>query len=636
MIQELKYWKTDVPSGLIVFLVAIPLCLGIALASGASALSGVIAGIVGGLVVTLFSNSSLGVSGPAAGLVAIVEPAINQLGFQNFLLAVVVAGIIQFVLGLVKAGTIGYYFPTAVIKGMLVGIGLIIILKQIPHAVGYDKDNEGDMALQQADGHNTFTEIWQAVTNPTISAVIISIVCLAILIYWQTDRMKKYNFTKIIQGPLVAVIAGIVLGVCFNASDSTKLSKDHMVSLPDGNDTKQVNLVIGGDEKAGKASAIRVALNEEAKGNVFDNVKLNAEPNATLLDEPANGTVALNSDGTYTYTPNEGYTGSDKFVFEYDNPLSLTFPHFDPSEIKSDETKAKASETTDGDASDQQVAGVTPVAAGWGILLTAFTLAVVASLESLLCAEATDKLDPQRRQTDLNKELKAQGIGNFVSGLVGGLPVTQVIVRSSTNIQSGAQSRLAAFVHGIFLIVCVVAIPSVLNLIPLASLAAILFVVGYKLAHPSKFMDMFNLGWTQFLPFIITIVAILATDLLVGIGIGLVASIFFVLKSNYVKSFWMNTTEQDGRKVYNMTLAESVFFLNKGTIQTALQEVEPGSKLIIDASDSVHIDQDVIDLFNDFETNASYKEIEVVRIDFVNEAKSKADPARVKRIATES
>ena len=540
MRQELKHWKTDVPSGLIVFLVAIPLCLGIALASGAPARSGIIAGIVGGLVVTLFSNSSLGVSGPAAGLVAIVLPAIQYLGFQNFLLAVVLGGVIQFLLGCFRAGTIGYYFPTAVIKGMLVAIGLIIILKQIPHAFGYDKDYEGDLAFSQSDGYNTFSELTHAIEASTPAAIVISVVCLAILILWETKVIKQFAWSKIIQGPLVAVVAGILLGLGCNSIGSMQLSSDHLVSLPEG--------------------------------------------------------------------------------------ISLTFPHFDPTEINAEQTST-ASEGANS-------AGITDFQAAMAILITALTLAIVASLESLLCAEATDKLDPQRRQTDLNQELRAQGIGNFVAGMIGGLPVTQVIVRSSTNIQSGAQSRLAAFVHGLFLIVCVITIPFVLNLIPLASLAAILFIVGYKLAHPSKFIAMYKLGWNQFLPFMITISAILFTDLLRGIGIGLVGSIFFILKSNYVKSFWMTTSEESGKTVHRMTLAESVFFLNKGDIQSALLKIEPGAKLVIDGSDSVHIDQDVIDLFNDFETNAGFQDIEVERIAFQKEAKSNDDPERVKRLAS--
>ena len=635
MLKDIKHWKTDVPSGLIVFLVAIPLCLGIALASGAPALSGIIAGIVGGLVVTLFSNSSLGVSGPAAGLVAIVLPAIQYLGFQNFLLAVVLGGVIQFLLGVFRAGTIGYYFPTAVIKGMLVAIGLIIILKQIPHAFGYDEDYEGDLAFMQSDGYNTFSELLHAIKASTPSAIIISVACLAILILWETKLIKRFAFSKIIQGPLVAVVAGILLGLGFTTLPSMRLSQDHLVSLPDGTQTAQIEFVVTDDASQPDTDAEDDGQNEETlktakgaplSGNVFAiNVDEVEAPNAIVVEGASNGNVTLQTDGTFKYTPNDGFSGKDSFVYRYDKPVSLTFPHFKPSEINAEESTG-ASEGT-------KTAGITSFQAAVGIFITALTLAIVASLESLLCAEATDKLDPQRRQTDLNRELRAQGIGNVASGLIGGLPVTQVIVRSSTNIQSGAQSRLAAFVHGLFLIVCVLAIPKVLNLIPLASLAAILFIVGYKLAHPSKFIAMYKLGWNQFLPFMITISAILFTDLLRGIGIGLVASIFFILKSNYVKSFWMTTVEEAGKTVHRMTLAESVFFLNKGDIQAALLKIEPGAKLVIDGSDSVHIDQDVIDLFNDFETNAGFQDIEVQRIDFQKEAKTDDDPARVKRLA---
>lgn len=574
MISEFKHWKTDVPSGLVVFLVAIPLCLGIALASGAEPLSGVIAGVIGGLIVTCFSNSSLGVSGPAAGLVAIVEPAIKQLGFENFLLAVAAAGVFQFLLGVFKAGTIGYYFPTAVIKGMLAAIGLIIILKQIPHAFGYDKDYEGDLAFEQADGYNTFTELGHAFELITPGAVIISVVCLAILILWEMKFMKDFSFTKIIQGPLVAVVAGILLNLGFSSIDSVKLEKDHLVALPEKMQLTHPHfdpsVITGTEINLGHGSS-----------ETHD-----AEPAPTK----AAASDAANSDSEQTEAAGTGAEGTGA-----------------------------------------EVAGVTPWQAGFSILITGLTLAIVASLESLLCAEATDKLDPQRRQTDLNQELRAQGIGNFLAGLVGGLPVTQVIVRSSTNIQSGAQSRLAAFIHGLFLIVCVLAIPDVLNLIPLASLAAILLVVGYKLAHPSKFKAMFQQGWTQFLPFIITIVAILGTDLLIGIGIGLIASLFFILKSSYFKSFWMTAEEVNGQKVHRMTLAERVFFINKGHIQAALKDIEPGSKLIIDASDTMHVDQDVVDVFKDFETNAKFQDIEVEHNEALEETKTD-DPARIRRL----
>ena len=285
-------------------------------------------------------------------------------------------------------------------------------------------------------------------------------------------------------------------------------------------------------------------------------------------------------------------------------------------------------------SADEPAGGASALTAMGMILLTALTIAIVASLESLLCAEATDKLDPQRRQTDLNQELRAQGIGNVVSGLFGGLPVTQVIVRSSTNIQSGAQSRLAAFVHGIFLVASVIAIPFVLNLIPLASLAAILFVVGYKLAHPSKFKTMFGQGWTQFLPFIITIVAILWTDLLIGIGIGLIASLFFILLRSYFQSLWVSTSEEDGKTVHRLTLAERVYFINKGNIQVALQAIEPGTKVVIDASNTVHMDQDITDIFDDFKTHAPYDKIEIEWLGTPGDD-SNQDPARIQDLASE-
>ncbi len=600
MFKETKHWKTDIPSGLVVFLVAIPLCLGIALASGASAMSGVIAGIVGGLIVTLFSNSSLGVSGPAAGLVAIVAPAIVQLGFGNFLLAVVLAGVIQFLLGLFKAGTIGYYFPSSVIKGMLAAIGLIIILKQIPHALGYDKVPEGDLAFRQADGYNTFDEIGHALGLITPSALIITLVCLTILILWEQKFMKKMSFTNIIQGPLVAVIAGIVLSLGFGSIDSMKLEKEHLVQLPDTIEFTFPHF---------KPSAITSAKMQLGHGS-------HGEDHGSA--EPDDDKLA---------TAEEKLKTLEETVKDISDPevANTLVPAITSLRASLDSAGSEAS------AGEESERGVSAFRAAMLILVTALTLAIVASLESLLCAEATDKLDPQRRQTDLNQELRAQGIGNFVSGMVGGLPVTQVIVRSSTNIQSGAQSRFAAFVHGIFLIVCVVAIPNVLNLIPLASLAAILFVVGYKLAHPSKFKAMYSQGWTQFLPFIITITAILRTDLLIGIGIGLIASLFFILRSSYFKSLWVNTSEEDGKKTHRLTLAERVFFINKGNIQTALQTVDPGEKVVVDASNTVHMDQDVLDIFEDFKTHAQYDNIEIEWIGTPGDDANN-DPARIQSL----
>ena len=494
-----KEWKSDLPAGLIVFLVAIPLCLGIALASGAPLFSGLIAGMVGGLVISLLSDSALGVSGPAAGLVAIVIVAIQDLGFESFLLAVSIAGLIQLALGFARAGIIGYYFPSSVIKGMLAAIGLIIILKQIPHALGYDQDYEGDLAFRQEDGYNTFSEIGHAMELLTPGAVIITLVCLAILILWERPFMKKVKAFSIIQGPLVAVIVGIVLNIVFQGFPNLLLEPEHIVAIP----------------------------------------------------------VA---------------SGFSSFIDQFSLP--------DFSAI----TNVK-------------------------VYTVALTLAIVASIESLLCAEATDKLDPYKRTTNLNTELKAQGVGNIVSGLIGGLPVTQVIVRSSTNIQSGGKTRAAAFFHGILLLLCVALIPNILNLIPLASLAAILFMVGYKLAKPSKFTEMYKLGWTQFAPFVITIVAILLTDLLIGIGIGLVASIFFILQNNYRNSYWLHSEESTEGAKLKLVLSEDVSFLNKGSILKTLKEIPPRSSVIIDATDSVHIDQDVLDIFEDFRSKAAFKNI---------------------------
>jgi len=657
--KEAKYWKTDVPSGLVVFLVALPLCLGIALASGGSAMSGIIAGIVGGLVVTLFSNSSLGVSGPAAGLVAIVAPAILTLGFQNFLLAVVLAGVIQFVLGMLKAGTIGYYFPTSVIKGMLAAIGLIIILKQIPHAVGYDKNFEGDMAFAQADGHNTFTEIYHAICSPSIGPVIVTLVCLAILIFWQTKSISKFGWSKIIQGPLVAVLAGILLNLAF-APTPMMIDKDHLVQLNPATAKK----IVGVDDHHGETEATAASdtggfqfifphfapseitsaemqLGHGSHGGGGSADAAHAIEDATTQLEGFGKKLEQITDGSISESLMPAIAGLGESLNSSSAAIDATgsklktledaIENVSDTNIASGMQNAIAKIRAAIKSEEDQATSVSPFRAATMILITALTLAIVASLESLLCAEATDKLDPQRRQTDLNQELRAQGIGNVISGMVGGLPVTQVIVRSSTNIQSGAQSRFASFLHGIFLIACVVAIPQVLELIPLASLAAILFVVGYKLAHPSKFKEMFNNGWSQFLPFIITIVAILRTDLLVGIGIGLIASLFFILQSSYFKSLWISDEMVNGQKVYRLTLAERVFFINKGNIQAATQEIEPGSKVIVDASNTVHMDQDVIDIFNDFKTHAEFDNIEIEWIEAPGEGTSK-DPARVQEL----
>ena len=496
-----KNLKHDLPASIVVFLVAVPLCLGIALASGAPLFSGIIAGIVGGIVVGSFSGSQLGVSGPAAGLAVIVLAAINELGsFEIFLMAVVIGGVFQLLLGFARAGIIGYYFPSSVIKGMLSGIGVIIVLKQIPHAFGYDKDYEGSLSFQQPDGHNTFSELFYMFEAVSPGALVITAVSLAILILWEQKFMKNLKFTRIIQGPLVAVAAGILLNI-FYRGGGLGLSSEQVVAIPV----------------------------PESIGGFFN---------------------------------------------------QFTLPDF--SQLLNSE-----------------------------VYLIGITLAVVASLETLLCLEATDKLDPHKRVSPTNRELRAQGIGNILSGLIGGLPITQVIVRSSTNIQSGGRTKMSAIFHGIILLICAMMIPHILNLIPLASLAAILFLVGYKLAKPALFKEMYARGWSSFVPFMVTILGIVFTDLLMGIGLGMVVAIFYVLRNNYRKPFLFEKENHIGNDTIRIELAEDVTFINKANIQRALNTIPSFSKVIIDASRTINIDDDVVEIIEDFESTAYTRNIEV-------------------------
>lgn len=503
VLSNLKY---DLPASIVVFLVAVPLCLGIALASGAPLFSGIIAGIVGGIVVGALSGSQLGVSGPAAGLAVIVLTAINELGaFEIFLMAVVLGGIFQLLLGFAKAGIIGYYFPSSVIKGMLSGIGVIIILKQIPHAFGYDKDYEGSLAFSQPDGHNTISELFYMFEAISPGAVIITAVSMLILVLWERPFMKKIKLFQVVQGPLIVVAVGILLNMIFQNMGSFALKADQVVAIP-------VPETIGG------------------------------------------------------------------FFAQF------TFPDF--SQITN--------------------------SAVW---ITGITIAVVASLETLLCLEATDKLDPFKRVTPTNRELKAQGVGNIISGLIGGLPITQVIVRSSTNIQSGGRTKMSAIFHGIILLGCAMAIPMVLNMIPLASLAAILFLVGYKLAKPALFKQMYNLGQSHFVPFMVTILGIVLTDLLMGIGIGMVVAIFYILYNNYKKPFLFESGKHIKDGAIHLELAEDVTFINKASIQRTLSQIPDGAKVVIDASKSINIDQDVVEIIEEFKANAEYRDIQLELID---------------------
>ncbi len=499
MFQNLKQ---DLPASLIVFLVAVPLCLGIALASGAPLFSGIIAGIIGGIIVGALSGSQLGVSGPAAGLAVIVLTAIQELGaFEIFLMAVVIGGIFQLLLGYAKAGIIGYYFPSSVIKGMLAGIGVIIILKQIPHAFGYDKDYEGSLTFNQPDGHNTFSELFYMFEAISPGALTITVLSMLVLILWEQSFMKKIKLFQLVQGPLVVVTLGIVLNIIFKNIPSLSLSAEQVVAIP-----------------------------------VPESIS--------------------------------GFFGQ----FLFPDFTSITNP---------------------------------------AVWVTGLTIAVVASLETLLCLDATDKLDPYKRVTPANQELKAQGIGNIISGLIGGLPITQVIVRSSTNIQSGGRTKMSAIFHGVILLVSAMAIPTILNLIPLASLAAILFLVGYKLAKPALFKEMYAVGQSHFIPFMVTISGIVFTDLLTGIGLGLVVAVFYVLYNNYKKPFLFESDKHVTDGTIRLELAEDVTFINKANIQRALTQIPDGAKVVIDASKSINIDYDVIEIIEEFETNAKFRDIEL-------------------------
>ena len=504
-----KHLNRDLPASIVVFFVALPLCLGIALASGAPLFSGVIAGIVGGIVVGLASGSQLGVSGPAAGLAVIVMAAIGNLGsYEVFLAAVVLAGVFQFLLGQFKAGFIAYFVPSSVITGMLTGIGLLIILKQIPHAFGYDADFEGDESFG-FDGHNTFSDILQAWDLLTPGAVLIAAVSFVILILWDTVLTKKHRVFQLLQGPIVVVLVGILFNIAFMRGWlNFSLAEDQIVRLP-------------------------------VAGSLGEFASFFTHPDFSQIAQPL-------------------------------------------------------------------------------VIKTALVMAIVASLETLLCVEATDKLDALKRVTPTNRELKAQGLGNIVSGLIGGLPVTQVIVRSSANVTFGAQTKISSILHGFWLLLSAITIASFLNLIPLASLATILIMVGYKLAKPTLFKQMYSLGWEQFIPFIVTIVAIVFTDLLTGIGLGLVVAIFFTLHHSYRNSHYIKQTRsnKDGQEVYELVLAEEVSFFNKASILEVLEAIPPNSKVVIDCTNSKAIAYDVMEFIHDYQQHARLKNITVETIAF--------------------
>jgi MFS superfamily sulfate permease-like transporter len=497
-----KSFKNDLPASIVVFFVALPLCLGIALASGAPPFSGMIAGIIGGIIVGVISGSQIGVSGPAAGLAAIVMTAITALGgFENFLVAVVIGGIIQIIFGILKAGVIGYFFPSSVIKGMLVGIGIIIVLKQIPHFFGYDSDPEGDFAFFQIDGNNTFSEIINSINGISLGPTLVGVAALLIIILWNNVLSKKAKIFTLIQGPFVAVVVGILYSLLTADNTVLGISSEHLVNVP--------------------------------------------------IPE-----------------------SMDSFLGQFSTP---NFAAINNKEV-------------------------------W---ITGFTIALVASLETLLCVEATDKIDPRKRVTPTNRELIAQGTGNILSGLVGGLPITQVIVRSSANIQSGGQTKISTIIHGILLLLAVIAIPTVLNHIPLAVLASILLVVGYKLASPSTFKKVFNSGWQQYVPFIITVLLV-QYSLLIGIGVGLAAGIVVVLYKSYKNSHFLHIQESDSDHHYvKMELAEEVTFFNKGAIMRELENIPKETYLEINLIKTRFLDNDIIEIFDDFLYKAENRKINI-------------------------
>ena len=499
----LAHLGKDIPSGLVVFFVALPLCLGISLASGAPLFSGVITGIVGGLLVAWLSGSQLSVSGPAAGLTVIVLNGIESLGsFEAFLLAVVLAGAIQLVLGFLKAGVIGLYFPSSVIKGMLAAIGLILILKQIPHFMGADEDFFGEMNFLQADGRNTFSEIGYAFSSIEMGALLIGIISLTILLVWDNPQIRNNKFLKLVPGALVAVLLSIASNAFFlNFMPALAVGASHLVNLP----------VIDGF--SGLTSELRF-------------LNLGAITNPTLY-------------------------------------------------------------------------------------IVAFTIAIVASLETLLSVEAVDKLDPHKRRTNTNRELKAQGVGNMVAGLLGGLPMTAVIVRSSTNVAAGGQTKVSAFVHGIFLVLSVFLLAGFMNQIPLSALAAVLLVVGYKLTKPALYKTQLKLGHEQFVPFIVTVLAILFTDLLVGICVGLAVGVFYILKANYRSPYFYHKEEHKDKELIRIRLSEHVSFLNKASIILTLDHLPANSHVIIDGENSEHIDYDVLEAIQEFKRTAHERSITV-------------------------
>jgi MFS superfamily sulfate permease-like transporter len=503
MLRRAKYYlqnmQADLPASVVVVLVAIPLCLGIAMGSNAPLFSGLIAGMIGGILIGILSGSHLSVSGPAAGLTAIVIVALGKLpSFEAFLLSVFICGILQIILGYIRAGILGDYVPNGVIKGMLAAIGLILILKQLPHLVGYDHNFEGDESFVQEDQQNTFSAIARALRFITPVALLVGCVSLLFQFGWDKLAAKKGSFIKLIPAPLIVVLIGVFINQAFKQNASAyAIGTEHMVNVP-----------------------IAASISE--------------------------------------------------FFSFFNSP--------DWSQLVNKD-----------------------------VWITGVTLALVASLETLLSIEAVDDLDPYQRVTNKDRELKAQGIGNIVSGLIGGLPLTSVIVRSSANVNAGARTKMSTVYHGILLLVCIAVFPQILNHIPKAALAAILIYTGYKLAKPSLFKSFYKKGWAQFLPFVITVIAVLLTDLLTGVIIGIVTGLFFVIRSNFRTAVFV--VHSDNK--YLFRLRKDVSFLNKPIIKNKLEQVPDNAYVLVDTSRADFIDRDVVEVIEDFMKHAALKNIRV-------------------------
>ncbi len=500
LIPNFKTWRADLPASIVVSLVALPLCLGVALASGAPLFAGIISGIVGGIAVGLFSKSPLSVSGPAAGLTVIVLGAIESMPtYQIFLLAVVLSGVLQLAFSFTRAGILSEFVPSSVITGMLAAIGLILILKQIPHAVGYDRESEGIFEFTTADGVNTFSRVWDSLTGSlTPGAVLIAFVSLTFLFWWDGAKPKNGPL-RFVPGPLVVVLIGIFGNMLLGAvMPAWQLQATHLVQVPITEKLSQF-------------------------------------------------------------------------------PSLFTLPDFSGIGMKV-------------------------------VWTSAITLAIVASLESLLSVKAVDEIDPRRRRTDKNWELMAQGGGNILSGLIGGLPVTSVIVRSSANVDAKAESKLSTMLHGFWLLVSVALIPAVLNLIPLSALAAVLIATGYKLTKPKLFLERFKQGWTQFIPFVITVAAILFTDLLEGIVIGLAVGFVFVVARNFRTAITFACDDEDCL----VRARRNLYFIHKYELQKSLDRVPDNANLLIDLSSTSYVDLDNVDIINAFIKGAEYRGITVL------------------------